>query len=142
MKPLVNSYIQQLVQMKWDVAVHGKDLYLLKPTLGPPNKFQYLNRAKEVLITQLQIGHTKDTKSRILSHEPPAICHHCRQTLIIDHILRECAVLQESREEYYTVDSLNTLFEKIPDTCTVEILARSCILPSYMNGQTIYRIPH
>ena len=29
MKPLVNSYIQRLVQTKWDVAVHGRDLYLV-----------------------------------------------------------------------------------------------------------------
>ena len=36
LKPLVNSYIHQLVQTKWDVAVHGRDLYLVKPTLGPP----------------------------------------------------------------------------------------------------------
>ena len=38
---LVNFYIEQLVQIKWDVAVHGTDLYLLKPTLGPPKKFQH-----------------------------------------------------------------------------------------------------
>ena len=36
LKPLVNSYIQQWVQVKWSVAVHGRDLYLLKLTLGPP----------------------------------------------------------------------------------------------------------
>ena len=29
MKPLVNSYIQKLVQTKWDVGVHGRDLYLV-----------------------------------------------------------------------------------------------------------------
>ena len=40
MKPLVNSYIQKLVQTKWDVAVHGGDLYLVKPTLGPLKNFQ------------------------------------------------------------------------------------------------------
>ena len=34
MTPLVNSYIQKLVQTKWDVAVHGRYLYLVKPTLG------------------------------------------------------------------------------------------------------------
>ena len=28
-KPLVNSYIQQEVQIKWDVSIHGRDLYLL-----------------------------------------------------------------------------------------------------------------
>ena len=57
MKPLVNSYTQKLAQTKWDVAVHGRDLYLVKPTLGPPKKFQHLTRAEEVVITRLRIGH-------------------------------------------------------------------------------------
>ena len=122
MKPLVNSYIQKLVQTKWDVAVHGRDLYLLKPTLGPPKKFQHLTRAEEVVITRLRIGHTKATKSHILSRGPPTGCHHCGQTLTIDHMLLECALLQECRDEYYTVDSLNALFETIPETCIVEFL--------------------
>ena len=58
-KPLVNSYIQQLVQTKWVVAVHGNNLYLVTPTLGQPKKFQRLTRAEEVVITRLRIGHTK-----------------------------------------------------------------------------------
>ena len=58
LKPLVNSYIQQLFQTKWDVAVHGRDLYLVKPTLEQPKKFQHLTRAEEVLITRLRIVHT------------------------------------------------------------------------------------
>ena len=70
MKPLVNSYIQKLVQTKWNVAVHDRDLYLVKPTLGPPKKFQHLTRAEEVVITRLRIGHTKATKSHILSRGP------------------------------------------------------------------------
>ena len=94
MKPLVNSYIQNLVQTKWDVAVHGRDLYLVKPTLGPPKKFQHLTRAEEVVITRLRIGHTKATKSHILSRGPPTSCHHCGQTLTIDHMLLECALLE------------------------------------------------
>ena len=61
MKPLVDSYIQKFVQTKWDVAVHGKDLYLVKTTLGPPKKFQHLTGAEEVVITRLRIGHTKAT---------------------------------------------------------------------------------
>ena len=114
--------IQQLVHIKWDISVHGRDLYLLKPTLGPPKKFQYLTRAEEVVITRLRIGHTKATKSHILSRGPPTICHHCGQTLTIDHMLLECAALQEIQDEYYTADSLKTLFEKIPETCIVEFL--------------------
>ena len=110
LKPLVNSYIQQLVQTKWDVSVYSRDLYLVKPTLGQPKKFQCLTRAEEVVITRLRIGHTKATKSHILSRKPPTACHHYGQTLSIDHMLLECAVVQECRDEYYTADSLNTLF--------------------------------
>ena len=97
LKPQVNSYIQQLVQIKWDVAVHDRDLYFVKPTLGPPKKFQHLTRAEEVVITRLRIGHTKATKSHILSRGPPTVCHHCGQRLTIDHMLLECALLQECR---------------------------------------------
>ena len=84
LKPLVNSYIQQEVQIKWDVSIHGRDLYLLKPTLGPPKRFRHLTRADEVVITRLRIGHTKATKSHILSRGPPTACQHCGQTLTID----------------------------------------------------------
>ena len=45
LKPLVNSYIQQEVQIKWDVSIHGRDMYLLKPTLGTPKIFRHLTRA-------------------------------------------------------------------------------------------------
>ena len=122
LKPLVNSYIQQLVQTKWDVDVHGRDLYLVKPTLGHPKKFQRLTRAEEVVIARLRIGHTKATKSYILSRGPSTACHHCGQTLNIDHMLLECAMVKECRDEYYTADSLNTLFGTIPETCIVEFL--------------------
>ena len=122
MKPLVNSYIQMLVQTQWDVAVHDRDIYLVKPTLGPPKKFQHSTRAEEVVITRIRIGHTKATKSHILSRGPPTGCHHCGQTLTIDHMLLKCTLLQECRDEYYTVDSLNALFQTIPETCIVEFL--------------------
>ena len=122
MKPLVNSYVQKLVQTKRDVSVHGRDLYLLKPTLGPHKKFQHLTRGEEVVITRLRIGHTRATKSHVLSRGQPTGCHHCGQTLIIDHMPLECALLQECRDEYYTVDSLNALIETIPETCIMEFL--------------------
>ena len=78
-KPLVNSYIRQEVQIKWDVSIHGTDLYLLKPTLGPLKRFRRLTRAEEVVITRLRIGHNKATKSHILSRRPPTPCQHCGQ---------------------------------------------------------------
>ena len=62
-------------------------------------------------------------KSHILSLGPPTGCHHCGQTLTIDHVLLECALLQECRDEYHAIDSLNALFETIPEACIVEFLA-------------------
>ena len=96
----------------------------VKPTLGPPKKFQHLTRAEEVVITRLRIGHTKATKSHILSRGPPTGCHHCGQTLTIDHMLLECALLKECRDEYYTVDSLNALVETIPETSGIPVRNR------------------
>ena len=37
---LINSTMKAVFQIKWDVAAHGWDLYILKLTLGPPKKFQ------------------------------------------------------------------------------------------------------
>ena len=36
---LVNSYIKVLVQIQWGFSVHGRDLYVVKTTPGPPKKF-------------------------------------------------------------------------------------------------------
>ena len=47
LKPQVNAYVQQLTQVKWDVDVHGRDLYLLKANLAPPDRYKHLNRAEE-----------------------------------------------------------------------------------------------
>ena len=88
-----NSYIQQLVQIKWDVVTYGKNVYLLKPTLWPSTKSQHLTRADEVVIIRLWIKHTEGTKApHILSQGPPTTCHHCGQTLIIDHMLLEWTI--------------------------------------------------
>ena len=122
LKPLLNPYIQREVQIKWGLSIHGRDLYLLKPTLGPSKRFRHLTRAEEVVITRLRIGHTKATKSHILSRGPLTACQHCGQTLTIEHILLECTLLQQSRDEYYTVESLRTLFETIPEACIIEFL--------------------
>ena len=40
LKPLVNSYAHQEFRIKWDVSTQGRDMCLLKPTLGPTKKLQ------------------------------------------------------------------------------------------------------
>ena len=103
------AYIQKLVQTKWEVSVHGRDLYLVKPTLGPPKKFQHLTKAEEVVITRLRIGHTKATKYHILSkedrrlvvttvvkHWPLTICCwsvHCYRNIVMNTTQSTCWML-------------------------------------------------
>ena len=48
LKHHVNTYVQQLMQVKLDVEVHRIDLYLLKANLAPPDRYEHLKRAEEV----------------------------------------------------------------------------------------------
>ena len=67
LKSFVHSCIQQRVSM------HGRDVYIVKPTLRPPDESQHLTRDEEVVVTRLRLGHTKAKKSHILSRGPPTI---------------------------------------------------------------------
>ena len=136
----MNSYIQQGGQTKWDVSIHVRDLYLLKPTLGPPRKSKHLTRAEELVITRLRIGHTKVTRSHILSRGPPTACQHSGQTLTIEHMLLECTVWQQIRDDYYTAESLRTLFETIPEACIIEFMREAGLF--YLIWKAIYSIQH
>ena len=122
LKPQVNAYVQQLMQVKWDVEVHGRDLYLLKANLAPPDRYKHLERAEEVAMTRLRIGHCKATKGHIVSRGPPAVCHHCGSTLSREHILLECGTVQELRGEFYEADSLTSLFECVRPLAIIEYL--------------------
>ena len=110
------------MQVKWDVEVHGRDLYLLKANLAPPDRYNHLKRAEEVAMTRLRIGHCKATKGHIVSRGPPAVCHHCGSTLSREHILLECGTVQELRGEFYEADSLTSLFECVRPLAIIEYL--------------------
>ena len=122
LKPQVNGYVQQLTQVKWDVEVHGRDLYLLKANLAPPDRYKHLKRAEEVAMTRLRIGHCKATKGHIVSRGPPAVCHHSGSTLSREHILLEWGTVQELCGEFYEADSLTSLFECVRPLAIIEYL--------------------
>ena len=89
---------------------------------GHPREFGTWPELRRLCITRLRIDHSKAVKSHILSQWPPTACQHYGQTLTIEHILLECIVLQQSRDGYYTIDSLRTLSETIPEACIIECL--------------------
>ena len=73
-------------------------------------------------------GHTKAVNSSILSPGLSTAFHHYEQTLAIDQMLLQCAILQESRNKYYTVDALKTFFGTIPRPCILQFLSETLIL--------------
>ena len=81
-----------------------------------------LNPAEEVVFTRLELAILRPPRPKILSRGPPTTCHHCGQTLTIDHMLLERAILRENLAGYYAADLFNTLFETVLETCMVEFL--------------------
>ena len=131
LNPLVNSCTQQLVQIKWEVAAHDRDPYLLKPTLGTPKKFQHLIWEAELAIARLRMGHTEATKAHILFRGRTTTCHHCDQMLTIDHMLLDYAVIQGSRD-----------VRIISCTCKLEFRWAAEFFLYDLNHQTFYTIPY
>ena len=96
----------------------------LETNTRPTYEFSLINQSRGCFNhpTSNSIDHTKATKSNISSRGPPTTCHHYGQTLTIDHVLLECAVLQGRCDKYYIIYSLNTLLETIHETCLVDFL--------------------
>ena len=142
LKPLVNSYIQQLVQIKWDVAIHGLYLYLVKPTLG--------NQINSSTKPELKRLWSSDFELAILRPPSPISCpedHRLFVTTVVKHWVLTiyapgvCSITGMSWRilhswliEYPLWDNYRDLHSGIP--------TRSRILLSNMNGQIFYTIHH
>ena len=123
LKPLVNPYIQHLVQTKWDVAIHGRDSYLLKPTLEPRKKFQHLTRAEKFVTTRLRLA---------IRRQPSLISCPENRRLLVTIVVKpwplticswsvQCCGTVGHRE-YCIADALRNFYEAILETCIMEFL--------------------
>ena len=59
------------------------------------------SRQQTRLFVRLRIGHTKTTHEHILKGKEPPICNFCMLPLTISHILEECSLLKNIREEIF-----------------------------------------
>ena len=128
---LTLNYYQHMGPIHHDVVVYSDSMSCVQAIEGEDTEnpfichimnLPWLLSDKGTHVRFCWIPSHRGIEGNILSRGPPTGCHHCGQTLTIDHMLLECALLQECRDEYYTVDSLNALFETIPETCIVEFL--------------------
>ena len=124
-----------------------------KETLGPPKKFPYLIKAGDDLIIRRPIGHTKATKSHVLSRDrrfhTTFVNRHWRLITCLfecvmlwecrdgHHMLFGCVMLQVGRGEYYTMGLMGTFFETVTEAC-MECLKNSLDSSMWYGWSDIY----
>ena len=112
-KPLINSFIRNVWQQSWsDPANQNNKLFTTKPSLGEWLPGLRTNRREEINLARLCIGHTYVTHSYLLKGEEPQYIA-CNESLTVKHILVDCVDHAPTRQKYFDVDSMATLFNTV-----------------------------
>ena len=113
-KPLINKFLQNVWQQSWnDPANQSNKLFSIKPGLGEWLPGLRTNRREEIILARLRIGHSHITHSYLLKGEEEPQCVPCNAPLTIKHILVDCVDLATTRQRFFDVDSLTTLFDTV-----------------------------
>uniref|UniRef100_A0A1Y1MKC9 RNase H type-1 domain-containing protein n=2 Tax=Photinus pyralis TaxID=7054 RepID=A0A1Y1MKC9_PHOPY len=71
-----------------------------------------LSRIERVKIHRLRIGYTQITHAHLLRGEPPTVCVHCGNQMTVEHILRECPVLEPIRQSFHLIDEVGEILKQ------------------------------
>ena len=112
-KPLINMYMQGEWQVQWDTLT-GNKLHSIVSNLSEKISHCRTNRREETVLCRLHIGHTYYTHSYLLKGEDRPYCYACDEPDTVEHILISCADLIETRQKYYTAESMKVLFRDVP----------------------------
>ena len=113
-KPLINNFIKNVWQQSWsDPANQTNKLFTIKPDLGEWLPGLRTNRREEIILARLRIGHSHITHSYLLKGEEEPQCIPCNAPLTVNHIFVDCVDLAPTRQRYFPVDSLTTLFDPV-----------------------------
>ena len=108
-------HYREVWQAEWDGCSANK-LHSVKPHLGYCS-VTHLSRLDAVFFLRRQrIGHTRVT------HKYLPLCHKCKCSLTVKHILLECCSLKNVREKYFTCSSLKELFENVDATTITDFI--------------------
>ena len=108
-KPLINKFLQNVWQQSWnDPANRNNKLFTIKQGLGEWLPGLRKNRREEIILARLRIGHSNITYSYLLKGEEEPQCIPCNA-----HILVDCVDLAPTRQRFFDVDSLTTLFDTV-----------------------------
>merc|ERR1712098_156110 len=97
-RPKIKEYIKSLWKEEWKSETENK-LFKIRPNLKQRTS-SHLSRRENVIITRLEIGHSKLTHQHLTLGEEPPFCIGCNCQLTIKHILIECIEYSEIRSKY------------------------------------------
>ena len=125
-KPQIYNFIQNVWQQSWSDSVNQNNkLYTIRPCLGEWLPGLRTNRREEIVLACLRIGHSYFTHSYLLKGEEQPQCVPYIAPLTVKHLLVDFIDLTPTRERYFIVDSLRTLFETVKIESVVEFLKES-----------------
>ena len=113
-KPLINNFIKNVWQQSWsDPANQNNKLFTIKPGVCEWLPGLRTNRREEIILARLRIGHSYITHSYLLKGEEEPQCIPCNAPLTVKHVLVDCVDLAPTRQRFFDVDSLTTLFDTV-----------------------------
>ncbi|MEE8152293.1 MAG: ribonuclease H family protein, partial [candidate division NC10 bacterium] len=109
-------YITRLVRFKWQgewAPKFDNKLNEVHPNIGKWNCGYQCSRKEQSVLSRIRIGHSHLTHCYLLKGEDAPECISCACQLTVKHILIECAEFDETREQYFNVNCLQDLFDKV-----------------------------
>ena len=119
-KPIINRYVFDKWQTSWNETPFNK-LKEIKPIIKE-SKSVINNIRREVVLTQLRIGHMRITHSWLLTHDEQPNCTGCDVPLTVKHFLLDCLDFQHERRSFFQVNNLHDLFKDVPIENIIEFL--------------------
>ena len=112
--PLIRKFLNNKWQGQWDQDPTNK-LYRIKPEIGAP-LIVNSSRKDQVVINRIRLGHTFLTHSYLMeTNSLKPKCHFCNLNclLTVEHILIHCTYFSVIRSNYYSAQSMKTLFDSV-----------------------------
>ena len=111
---MICDFIKNIWQQSWNDPINQNNkLFTVKPTLGEWLPGLRTDRREEIILARLHIGHTYLTHSYLLKGEEEPQCIPCNACLTVKHIFVDCVDVAPSRDKFFNVDSMTTLFETV-----------------------------
>ena len=101
--PTIRKEMYDKWQREWDNVTPDNKLKVIKKKVGEWKTSRNEDRATEVTMTRLRIGHTHATHSHLMTlpHGPPPVCERCGAQQTVKHIIKECPRTARIREKYF-----------------------------------------